>query len=859
MLIPNEHEFITAFGSNNLPFLGPTRVEQLKQFLHAIRSCDSETARYELCLEKRDELLERQDQLLGERVRLHIEFAFYEPAFAESTTYKAASQKDRTWQKFANGAEFGRNSQTSRWTAELKSAATGWGEEIVQHYAGERGVNFAVEFARVARTHPSWETNALPRFQQLVRRRIQLIEKHGRHSFRNPLERIDLVNARLWDTNNSYIKHKDPDQVYLPVSILREEELPCGYGFDQYGLLVPKAPALDEAHQSTDSHAAADPIRDTDPTAYQSASAASEEDPSTRKADAVATDNAFSSIMDCAPDTSWSSSRVLETISCSNQLVDGSTREPRGSISGAEPITASGGSGPGRLPNYRPSSGGVPNIGSECQSPHSSGPIILRRSARTLVKNSMVQDVGRVSAKASSQPRACGRKYGSRTQRPVEKEAQHVTAVRMSKTLHVDQLKTLAGMLPAVSSTKTVDSSAKTSSRSKRDRAASLPPATLQDYDSKRHRIDNLGLGTDIAPIHHIQTFPMSGNRSDDAFLALAKMELTNTAGESSNSRGVQTALHLLPILQNCKHPITDNKEAPIELYRLSGQLAKELLSIRTPDVPIVTEQQQHFKWKDPTQPLAEFFDWMEDLDRMVSVQIPSLAVDRNSCERRSLRQVQKRLLSYDSSKDPWNVLDCSCPLPSTLPDFLTSWNCQLLGRIRETVLNVDGAERAMASREDWTHWRDIENWALLSEGGHCTAPHIDSHGLATWITVQEGAFGFIWLSRPTDEQHTRWMEDPEHYDEGQQWRFLVLQPGQTILIPSGTIHSVFRVQDTKTLALGGHILQWTGVDQWAETISKQALNPDSTNEDMSDVWKWIPVVESLLRKRLQRSERAVD
>lgn len=98
----------------------------------------------------------------------------------------------------------GRKSQ-ARWTAELKGAATWWGEELVQHYARERGVSFAVEFARIARVHPNWKSDALLRFQQLVCRCIQLIE-HGRHGFMHALERTDLLNARLWTAKNAYIK-----------------------------------------------------------------------------------------------------------------------------------------------------------------------------------------------------------------------------------------------------------------------------------------------------------------------------------------------------------------------------------------------------------------------------------------------------------------------------------------------------------------------------------------------------------------------------------------------------------------------------------------------------------------------------
>jgi hypothetical protein len=60
-------------------------------------------------------------------------------------------------------------------------------------------------------------------------------------------------------------------------------------------------------------------------------------------------------------------------------------------------------------------------------------------------------------------------------------------------------------------------------------------------------------------------------------------------------------------------------------------------------------------------------------------------------------------------------------------------------------------------------------------------------------------------------------MEDTEHYDDKQQWRYWILKPRQTICFPSGTTHGVFRIS------------------QWLEVISKSAKFPDCTNEDMTD------------------------
>jgi predicted NUDIX family phosphoesterase len=108
-------------------------------------------------------------------------------------------------------------------------------------------------------------------------------------------------------------------------------------------------------------------------------------------------------------------------------------------------------------------------------------------------------------------------------------------------------------------------------------------------------------------------------------------------------------------------------------------------------------------------------------------------------------------------------------------------------------------------------------------------------------------------MSHPTKEQREEWIGNIEHHDDTKQWRYWILKPGQAILFPSGTIHSVFRIRKGQTLGLGGHILQWSGIDQWIDVLNEQVQAPDSTNEDMEDAWKWVPVVEDLVQKRLER------
>ena len=206
--------------------LGEPKAIQVERFLSVIRSCDSEEKKYDLCEHKRD-------QLLGIQSTLQIEFAFYERVFSESTIYNTRKQ-DTRWRKFTSTAAEG-----SKIRQRLKKATEYWGQDVVQRYCEGQGISFVIQFAATASQHRKWKTEALPRLQQLVRRRIEL-SKYGRHCFVHPIERIDLVNARLWKSDSPFTKQNDPEGVSLPCTLLAERELPHGYGFDQHGLLVPQ-------------------------------------------------------------------------------------------------------------------------------------------------------------------------------------------------------------------------------------------------------------------------------------------------------------------------------------------------------------------------------------------------------------------------------------------------------------------------------------------------------------------------------------------------------------------------------------------------------------------------------------------
>lgn len=342
---------------------------------------------------------------------------------------------------------------------------------------------------------------------------------------------------------------------------------------------------------------------------------------------------------------------------------------------------------------------------------------------------------------------------------------------------------------------------------------------------------------------------PKLDKARDQAFRLQVVQELQEKPSlEKGKSHGDVTGRLVLKLLQLCQPP--DDSEA----YVLSGQEAAAKMEAGPTDCPIFTEGQQLFSWAADTRPVEQMFRRMENLNRAVSVQVPSRKSYNRSFEKHKLLEIQQRFLDSGNTDtdDPWNILDLSNPLPpTTMPKFLAGENCQLLLRVRDAVLAGSSGERTVASKEKWNEWLNVMDWVLMSQGGHNTAPHTDSHGLSTWITVQEGLFGFGWLSKPTKEEQDAWIANPQEFTGGR-WRFTVLSPGKTVFFPSGTIHFVFRLRRGQTLALGGHILQWNGVERWINVVREQMRSPHITNEDVE--WsapKYVRVITDLIKNRL--------
>ncbi|KAH6980448.1 hypothetical protein EDB80DRAFT_825844, partial [Ilyonectria destructans] len=232
--------------------------------------------------------------------------------------------------------------------------------------------------------------------------------------------------------------------------------------------------------------------------------------------------------------------------------------------------------------------------------------------------------------------------------------------------------------------------------------------------------------------------------------------------------------------------------------------------------------------------PISLLFEsgWLTDLERPVSVQIPSATPKAESYEVHTWREVYDKFKSGVPDDDPWNVQDMGNPLPcTTYPKYLDELIYQSLFQIRSDVLNEKSAQREAVPARNARYWKDLLSWVLPTKGGNNTGAHTDSHGFRTWTSTQQGLFCFGWIANPTHKEREAWAK--KHSCNSGKFRYVMLKPGQTIWFPSGTIHSGFR--SDKTFAIGGHVLLWHGIIQWLRIMKWQQLNPNTTNEDMAE------------------------
>ncbi|KAI7185311.1 hypothetical protein KC316_g1190 [Hortaea werneckii] len=312
---------------------------------------------------------------------------------------------------------------------------------------------------------------------------------------------------------------------------------------------------------------------------------------------------------------------------------------------------------------------------------------------------------------------------------------------------------------------------------------------------------------------------------SDDEFISNTKafLEAASRGSTKSSSFSARQARRIRKLLDDAM-PFREGEA----LVCVDGEQAAQQLkaNVYYPN-PIFIAGQQSL----PLQTVDSFLSEMYDDNMEVHVQDPDLKVANGA---QHIRRVTigkvKEHFAKPCNGSPWNLLELATHYDEGIrPGFLNSEDCRLLTKLKFPNRGDT------ASRKGYDPgWKEVEKWALIAQAGALTEPHQDSHGYNTFITINQGIFGYGWLSDPTAEQRAAWAASPDH-DVDRRWRYAILRPGQTVYFPTATIHFVFRLPAAgNTLAFGGHVLRNSQIVRWVKCLIDEKKDPNLANEDLT-------------------------
>ncbi|KAK5125427.1 hypothetical protein LTR85_000536 [Meristemomyces frigidus] len=348
-----------------------------------------------------------------------------------------------------------------------------------------------------------------------------------------------------------------------------------------------------------------------------------------------------------------------------------------------------------------------------------------------------------------------------------------------------------------------------------------------------------------VMPVHHL-TKADALELTDSEFVEATKavLEATSRSAGKALTFAVKQARRLQTLLLVATPP-----EADDAIYLSGEEASKYLEANKYFGGPIFTKNQQTL----PTQTVEKFLAECYDDDVTVYVQDPAVRVARNTphVRARTMADVKQRFAKPPTDK-PWNLLELAAHCEDGLrPAFLNTEDCRLLTKLKFP------SSGDKASRKGYDPgWKEVEKWALVAQAGALTEPHQDSHGYSTYITVNEGIFGYGWLSNPTTEERQAWSRSHHSYIGGR-WCYSVLRPGDTVYFPAGTVHFVFRLPAAgNTLAFGGHVLRCSQIVRWIKTLIEEKAAPDITNEDLTvSAPGYLDRVEKFVQQAMQTGQ----
>ncbi|KMU77083.1 hypothetical protein CISG_06121 [Coccidioides immitis RMSCC 3703] len=796
----------------------PTIPSELREFQASLLAQPDDTIRFQQCVAKGDELLARHDgievliadydKVMSSGCKLYKQQRESRQREARSST--TTDEEIEQWDRFIGVARDGLKIKRTQLNA-LKQVSRCWGQDVLQYYGWPSlGERFCKLLATAANQIASWE-EACIKLNRLMLRRTRIPGRRPIRKAKNPISQIDLENLKKWTHRNPYIKDNDPEREPLPFQQLGIDELPDGYGLDKFGLFVlgdfAAAPNSDEQSPESESREVGS---ENNPAHSVNGSSQPRETDQTNNPENE-TPNPANESDESKNENPHSVNQASPRHESDQESESGNEGDNLESESDRESVSGNEDSHNTEINDRESNQKSETRLRHRLPKVYKETPKRMRRQGRrrccsTLPSHirSMLDDLPKMHTDGKGFLRQLMPYRNSLCYQHLRKFTSITTRIALDDERSDTWREDTSEVVPS-------------SQRPTLTRRLSAPD--LHYRAAKRMRFDDQN--SPVRTMNRGYERPHDPVR-DERFMKQVLEEIVGRLPqEAEDSHGGITNRLIHRLLTRSK-----TADDGIDAHFWSGKRAAAEVESGNVNIPIIVESQQPFQWSGSDRPILQLFQRMGGFHREVSVQIPSRDGELESFESRTLHEVRERFLKNEVAEDPWNVLDLHNPIPSTLPTFLMGENCQLLSRVRDVVLMGNSAERPVAAIDTWNEWKNVLEWALLCEGGHNTAPHMDSHGFSTWLTVQEGQVGFGWMSRPTKDELDAWIGDPQGYLGGQ-WRYVVLQPGQTIFFTSATIHYVFRISKGQTLMV------------------------DTTNEDMDfTAGKYVKAVADLIHDR---------
>jgi hypothetical protein len=555
------------------------------------------------------------------------------------TTRVELSRQRQEWDRFI-GVAAQRAGVIENVLPHLKKASLVWGREKVQHYRWhDRGFSFCKKLGAVAdeRPWPEFVTKA----NRLLWRRATMERKYRRRHIKNladPLGEIELCCLKFWLGEHSYIEDKDPDQTELQPSALSPEELPDGFGFDKFGLLVRNQYALSTAkHGTNPPEISPNPFTPLNPEHVESSPRSVEQDetmisPASEAASEVPSRDFIA--------FDFTATRLTEFASSTeNTIAVGLITPEPGSpdFPDADPFPEE---------NNVQRADDAHNANDETVALDDD---LSRPKVRALRRKK-----GRIfgsTPNASCHPKSAPKE----TSAPVETAnlkrcCPHTISPELLQILDLTTLDGAAtprvlanhvwnggNVIARELCVKHLRKFAEALLTSEQDSREISPTATclrrcrtsLPDIDGhsayRRIRLDEHSYSQRPSTITiSQQSRPVYDQAADKAFWEQTLRELETKQGQAvQGSRGKRNDDLVYNILLESTPPVTD-ESCTIEAHFWSGDEAAVGVETQPPEVPVFTQGQQRFRWREG-RPIRQLFHRIVDFDQRVAVNIPSL------------------------------------------------------------------------------------------------------------------------------------------------------------------------------------------------------------------------------------------